>query len=77
MYGFSRCGQVCDQAFSIRRTLSGYKLGLHFPAPALLLPRQGQVQGEAMERGASLHLPDRSIPMLPPTLLAAASLTPD
>ena len=59
MYGFSRFVQLCDQAFSIRRTPFGYKLGLHFAAPALLLPRQGQVQGEAMERGASLQLPDR------------------
>ncbi len=76
VYGFSRDGEVCDRAFSVRRTLSGYKVGLHFATPALLVQPEGRVEGEAMERGASIYLPDGSIPMLPPSLVAAAGLTP-
>ena len=76
VYGFSRDGKVCDRAFSVRRTLFGYKLGLHFAAPALLVQPEGRVEEEAMERGASIYLPDGSIPMLPPSLAAAAGLTP-
>ena len=76
VYGFSRDGKLCDRAFSVRRTLFGYKLGLHFAAPALLVRPDGRVEQEAMERGASIYLPDASIPMLPPSLSAAVGLTP-
>ena len=65
VYGFSRDGEECDRAFSIRRTLFGYRVGVHFATPALLEDEQRLIDGAARERGTSLHLPERVISMLP------------
>ena len=65
VYGFSRDGEECDRAFSIRRTLFGYRVGVHFASPALLEDEQGFIDGAARDRSSSVHLPERVIPMLP------------
>ena len=75
VYGLALDGGVCEQAFSVRRTFFGYRVGIHLASPALLFERGAQLLDEAMERGNSLHLPDQAIPLLPPALTSAAGLT--
>ena len=77
VYGFSRDGKVCDRAFSVRRTLFGYKLGLHFAAPRLA-GATGGPGGGGGHGTRGFHIPSRwfdshvaAFPGLP-----AAELTP-
>jgi len=77
VYGFSHRGEGCDRAFSIRRTLFGYRVGVHLASPALLAEGDGTVDGAARERGVSLHLPERLIPMLPAAFGEKVRLTAD
>jgi exoribonuclease-2 len=65
VYGLSRDGGECDRAISIRRRLFGYKVGVHFCSPALMVRPDSVLQAEAAERGTSLRLPDRIVRMLP------------
>lgn len=74
-YGFAPEGRACDRAFSLRRTLFGYTVGVHLASPALLEERDGQVEAAARERGGSLHLPDRLVAMLPEALISRCRLT--
>ena len=75
VYGFANYGQECDRALSVRRTLFGYRVGVHFASPALLEEGPGLVEAAARERAASLHLPERLIPMLPRTVASQCKLT--
>ena len=75
VFGFSADGSACDAAFSVRRTVLGYVVGIHFSSPVLLLTGGGRVQNEALERGVGLDLPDRDVPLVPASLSAAVCLT--
>ncbi len=59
------------QAFSIRRTLTGFRVGIHLADPTHLISPQGALQRAAAERGTTLQLPERTIPMLPDAVGAA------
>lgn len=72
MYGVTAEDGSCGWAFSLRRSWSGYKLGLHFPVPGLLLAPGGAVHQEVAARGVALHLPDRELPLIPPGIAAKA-----
>ena len=63
-----------ERAFSVCPRLSGFVVGVHFAAPALLLAPEGLIAKAAAERAAALRLPDQVIPMLPEAVLRACSL---
>ena len=63
-YAFSEDAGA-GQAFSVRRTLSGYMIGIHFADPQSLIDPQGNIQREGTERGMTVELADRTIPMIP------------
>ncbi len=75
VWGIAAEDGACAWAFSLRRTWSGFKLGLHFPAPGLLLAPGGALQQDVATRGAALRLPDREVPLLPPEIAAEAALS--
>lgn len=75
VYGIMRREGDCYQAFSIRRGLLGYIVGIHFASPAFLIPQGGCVQAGAADRGAAIYLPDRLVPMLPPEVTSKLRLT--
>ncbi|MCC7263145.1 MAG: RNB domain-containing ribonuclease, partial [Candidatus Latescibacteria bacterium] len=75
VYGIEAEDGTCAWAFSLRRTWSGYKLGLHFPVPGLLLAPDGALQPEVAARGMALALPDRQVPLLPPAIVGKAALS--
>ena len=75
VYGLSDGQGHCDRAVSIRRSLFGYTVAVHFASPALFVPPGGRIQGEAAERGASISLPERLVPMLPDAAAARARLS--
>jgi exoribonuclease II len=54
-----------DRAISIRRTLRGLRVALHFASPALLDDPVGLLEATSRERASSVHLPEKIIPMLP------------
>ncbi len=59
----------------VGRTWSGFKLGLHFPVPGLLLA-SGEALAQAIAaRGVALAPPDRQVPLLPPGIAAKAALS--
>jgi len=66
-----------ERAFSVRRGLFGFTVGVHIASPALLMERDGRVQKEAADRGAAIRLPDRGIPMLPSGLTESAGIVHD
>ena len=53
-----------------RRWLGGYDLGLHLPNVARI-PAGSALDRAASDRMATLHLPDRRVPMLPPPVANA------
>ncbi len=58
-----------ELAFSLkRRWLGGYELGVHIPDVASLVPAGSALDRAASDRMATLHLPDRELPLLPPRL---------
>ena len=65
-------GGVKDRAFSFRRTLLGYRVGIHLALPAALVREGGLVDAEIMARGATLNLPEQTIPLAPPRVIEAA-----
>jgi len=62
---------VSGQAISIHRTLSGFKVGVHFADPGHIIDQHGGLQLEIGSRGRTLELPDRTIPMVPDEVTVA------
>ena len=66
-----------DDAVSLERLDGRYRLGIHIADAASIVERGDAVCAEAARRSASLYLPERTIPMLPPSISeAAGSLDP-
>ncbi len=66
-----------DDALSVQAAGDGYEIGIHITDAASLVPAGGEVDIEARGRVSSLYLPERVIPMLPPSLsTGAGSLAP-
>lgn len=60
-----------DDALSVRELGDGrVEVGVHIADVAHFVPEGGRVDSEALERGTSVYLVDRTIPMLPHTLSA-------
>ena len=54
-----------DDACSVERTPSGWRVGVHITDVASLIPIDSALGAAAQERLTSLYLPDRKIPMFP------------
>ncbi|MGQ9921595.1 MAG: ribonuclease catalytic domain-containing protein, partial [Desulfobacca sp.] len=57
-----------DDALSLEQTAEGWRLGVHITDVATHLQPGNLLDQAALERGTSLYLPERRIPMLPETL---------
>ena len=77
VYSFTGGRGYHTRAISIRLGLWSSTVSVHFASPALLLRPGGPVHRAAADRAASLHLPDRLIPMLPEAVAERAALTED
>ena len=67
-----------DDALSLEPIDGGYRLGIHIADAGALVPMEGAMNAEAHRRMATLYLPERSIPMLPPGFVkGVGSLDPD
>lgn len=60
--------QDMDDACSLEETPSGFRLGIHIADVASYVTPGSPLDDEAMNRGTSIYLPDRTIPMLPSVL---------
>ncbi|NKB71225.1 MAG: RNB domain-containing ribonuclease [Candidatus Latescibacteria bacterium] len=74
--GWSADGEACQTAFSIRRSLLGYRLAIHCAVPGLLAG-DGAMTAEAQTRGIALDLPDGRLDLLPSELTEQALLRAD
>ena len=67
-----------DDALSLETIDDGYRLGVHIADAGALVPIDGAMNTEAHRRMATLYLPERAIPMLPPAFVnGGGSLDPD
>ena len=67
-----------DDALSMESVDGGYRVGVHIADAGALVPVNGAMDAEADRRMATLYLPERSIPMLPPAFVHnVGSLDPD
>jgi exoribonuclease-2 len=57
-----------DDALSLESTAGGWQLGVHIADVAGIVARDGPIDAEAGRRASSIYMPDRKIPMLPPSL---------
>ncbi len=57
-----------DDALSLEAVEDGYEIGVHIADVAGFVPQDSPVDREAFQRGSSLYLPRRQIPMIPPAL---------
>ena len=62
--------QEIDDAIQLlgRRADGGWQVAVYIADPDALVPAGGVVDEEAAQRGSTLYLPDRRIPMLPPAI---------
>ena len=67
-----------DDALSIEAVDGAYRFGVHIADAGALVPIDGAMNAEAHRRMATLYLPERAIPMLPPAFVnGVGSLDPD
>ena len=67
-----------DDALSLEEADGGYRVGIHIADAGAVVPFDGAMNDEADRRMATLYLPERSIPMLPPEFVhGVGSLDPD
>ncbi|WP_449245537.1 ribonuclease catalytic domain-containing protein [Desulfobacca acetoxidans] len=57
-----------DDALSLEKIPEGWRLGVHITDVSTYIPLGTPLDQAALERGTSLYLPDRRIPMLPEAL---------
>jgi len=57
-----------DDAISIRATRDGFELGVHIADVSYFVETEGPIDREAAERGNSVYLPRKVIPMIPEAL---------
>lgn len=63
-----------DDAISLETRGDGYRLWVHVADVAALVPSGSELDVEARRRGATLYLPDVTVPMLPDSLTHALGL---
>jgi len=57
-----------DDALSVEQTASGLRVGVHITDVGAYVRPGSQLEREALERAATIYLPEGRIPMLPPAL---------